>query len=348
MDLSFFKGKECALDDLTGVYERQVIVSYMEYLISNNIPFSFSILDVDNFKFVNDNYGHLIGDEVLKVVASTLKNVVADYGIIGRYGGDEFIFVFPDVQEYDAVWQCGFKVLKSSSKIHLEDAKNLTVSYTMGLSRFPLDTTNIDELFTIADKALYRGKMKGRNCFIIYLPEKHKDIDLISTRDKVYTPIYINNKIYNLLTAGDDIEKSIMDAITFIGSYLMLEHICIETKDDLKFHYHHKLANRDCGYKPYGFDAIKERTDAEGLFYENVTFKKYKELDCKLFREFEEQKVYSCFLSSIKAFDKFYGYFRVDMVATNTGRIWQQSDLVTLINFSNILALVLYAKKKKL
>ena len=102
----------------------------------------------------------------------------------------------------------------------------------------------------------------------------NKDIDLISTRDKVYTPIYINNKIYNLLTAGDDIEKSIMDAITFIGSYLMLEHICIETKDDLKFHYHHKLANRDCGYKPYGFDAIKERTDAEGLFYENVTFKK--------------------------------------------------------------------------
>lgn len=87
MDLSFFKGKECALDDLTGVYERQVIVSYMEYLISNSIPFSFSILDVDNFKFVNDNYGHLIGDEVLKMVASTLKNVVADYGIIGRYGG---------------------------------------------------------------------------------------------------------------------------------------------------------------------------------------------------------------------------------------------------------------------
>ncbi len=349
MDLSFFKGKENALDDLTGVYERQVIVSYMQYLISQDQIFTFSILDIDNFKFVNDNYGHLVGDEVLKCVAEDLKRVSKDFGVVGRYGGDEFIFVFPDVQEYDDAWQCGFNILKSTNNLVIPSAKTLNVSYTMGISRYPSDTRDIDELFTLADKALYRGKIKGRNCFIIYLPEKHKNIDLLTKRDKVYTPMHINNKIYEMLTSNDDIEKVLTDALAFVGSYLMLEHICIETVDkELKFDYHHPLAKRTGGYKPYGIETILEKCDSQGLFYDNVTTNKYKENPCELYREFEEQKIYASFLSRIKAFDKLYGFLRVDMVATDTGRIWQQNDLVILVNLANIIGLVLYSKKKKI
>ena len=86
MDLSFFEGKEKMVDNLTGLYERHVIISYMNHLIINNIKFTFAILDVDNFKFVNDNYGHLVGDDVLKIVASSIRDVVKDFGVVGRYG----------------------------------------------------------------------------------------------------------------------------------------------------------------------------------------------------------------------------------------------------------------------
>lgn len=69
MDLSFFDKYLYKRDNLTNLLERNAIYSYMEYLISNNIPFSYAILDVDNFKFINDNYGHLAGDKVLKGIS---------------------------------------------------------------------------------------------------------------------------------------------------------------------------------------------------------------------------------------------------------------------------------------
>ncbi len=348
MDLGFFEKQQHELDDLTGVYERQEILSYMEYLITNNINFTFALLDVDNFKFVNDNYGHLVGDEVLKIVAKSVKEVTKDFGVVGRYGGDEFIFVFPEISEYDDTWQSGYKILKSTIGLEIPCANNLSISYTIGLSRYPLNSTNIDELFTLADKALYRGKIKGRNCFIIYMPEKHANIDLLTKRDKLYSPMYINSKIYNMVTSGDNLKESIQNVINYIGSYLMLEHVCIETKDKLIFNYNHPLAKRTEPYKPFGYSAIGEKTDSTGTFYENVVLAATTCLHFDLYKAFLEQKIYASYLSQIKAFGKVYGYLRVDMVATDTGRIWQQNDLVILTNLTNLIGLALYAKNEDL
>ena len=91
----FFKDKKTMLDNLTGIYIRDVITEYMHYLVDNNIPFTFSILDIDNFKTINDNHGHLVGDEILKINAINLEKMCSGRGVVGRYGGDEFIFVFP-------------------------------------------------------------------------------------------------------------------------------------------------------------------------------------------------------------------------------------------------------------
>ena len=93
---SFFKDKLDKVDELTKVFKRDVIVSYVEKLISENIPFDISILDVDNFKYVNDGYGHLVGDKALIEIAKRIEELLGDQGVVGRYGGDEFIMVAPN------------------------------------------------------------------------------------------------------------------------------------------------------------------------------------------------------------------------------------------------------------
>ena len=95
MNKDFFEDKKDQVDELTGVYRRDVIVQYVDFLISENKPFSFAILDIDNFKYVNDDHGHLFGDEVLKAVAKKIQEEVENIGVVGRYGGDEFLITYP-------------------------------------------------------------------------------------------------------------------------------------------------------------------------------------------------------------------------------------------------------------
>ena len=86
---------ESTLDSLTKVLLRNYIVNYAKFLIKNNVPFSFQIIDLDNFKLINDNYGHAMGDAILVDFAKRLKDAVGDKGLVGRYGRDEFIIITP-------------------------------------------------------------------------------------------------------------------------------------------------------------------------------------------------------------------------------------------------------------
>ena len=348
MEISFFKDrKNNKYDELTNIFDRYTINAYMDELVSKKIPFSFVILDIDNFKFVNDNYGHLVGDEVLKIVAKSIEKESEEFGVVGRYGGDEFIFVFPKVEEYDDIWKCALKILKSTIGLKIPMARDLSISYTMGCSRFPLDATNLDELFELADKALYRGKLKGRNCFIIYLPEKHKDIDVLNHRDKVYSPLYINNKFYSTLITNPSFEEGIKDSLAFLGATLMIDHICIERNDELYYDYYHPLSKKFGGYKAFGYEQIMKDLDVNGIYFINVTKGFYDNESVALGKSYKEQGIYSSFIAEIKAYDNHYGFLRCDMVAVDTGRIWQQSDLVTLIHLANVLGLLFYINEDK-
>ena len=74
-------------DNLTQVYSREVIIDYATSLIRRKIPFSFGIVDIDNFKYVNDTYGHLSGDKILKTVSTRLMKLIGTIGAVGRFGG---------------------------------------------------------------------------------------------------------------------------------------------------------------------------------------------------------------------------------------------------------------------
>ncbi len=169
------------LDSLTGVISRSFIMEFVRSLIERGLPFTFAILDLDNFKFINDTYGHRIGDQVLQVVANDLITYLGDDGLVGRFGGDEFLIVClrkMNYQERKAFFDpmyYGDTVLRKSPT--LSDCKPF-ITGTIGSATYPDDATDFDELFGLIDKTLYRGKSKGRNCYIIYVEEKHRDIEI--------------------------------------------------------------------------------------------------------------------------------------------------------------------------
>ncbi len=172
-------GLDHITDPLTGLISRPYILGFAKSLIADNTPFSLVMLDLDNFKFINDTYGHSTGDEVLRGVSDSLINYIDGFGVAGRLGGDEFLFIDLRDIKYDEK-KAFFTELYTDGQVLRRNYEliecNPFVTGTLGCATFPDNTTDYDELFSMIDKTLYRGKNKGRNCYIIYVEEKHKNI----------------------------------------------------------------------------------------------------------------------------------------------------------------------------
>ena len=179
------------LDPLTGVVSRRYILDFVRALIEAHIPFTFGMLDLDNFKFVNDTYGHNAGDLVLVDVAGNLAKYLEGYGLAGRFGGDELLWVnlrdhtYAEKKAFLGALYDDKTVLRKN--IPLEECSPF-ITGTVGCATYPDDATDYDSLFEMIDKTLYRGKNKGRNCYIIYVREKHESIEIHQiARHGVYT-----------------------------------------------------------------------------------------------------------------------------------------------------------------
>ena len=171
---------EMMLDSLTGLISRPWILRLTRDMIARGTPFALAIVDLDNFKAVNDGYGHHVGDEVLAQVGMLLQSFVGSDGIVGRYGGDEFLILYHKNAAYQPLHDF-FDSLFDGGVFRREyylDSVSLTITATVGCACFPKDGGDFDSLFSLADKALYRGKTKGRNCFILYVPEKHAHLQI--------------------------------------------------------------------------------------------------------------------------------------------------------------------------
>lgn len=328
-------GKTLYLDNLTKTYSRSVIIEYCTKLIELNKPFSICIIDIDNFKSVNDTFGHAIGDIVIKTIADKICEVVGDKGIVGRFGGDEFLLVYENT-DYNKIWDLLHDVSFGVNDISFPNMNNLIASVTTGAARFPLDAPSYEELFVKADKALYRGKQKGRNCFIIYLEEKHKDI-IKDKSDKSYNTMYLYSKLYSYLTR-DDFFEGIKDLLKSILDYYLLDHICINTSNKLIFDI--KANNISNDFMPICEDLISSNTDLYGLVSFNFIDTHY---TTKLKEEALNQDIHGLCYIRIDAYGKNYGYLRIDSLKGN-GRIWQPTEINLFINVAKTIGLIMYYK----
>ncbi|MGB6328735.1 MAG: GGDEF domain-containing protein [Halarcobacter sp.] len=171
-------------DGLTGLYNRKFFEEHSKKLIPQivreNSNIGVLMLDMDHFKAVNDEYGHDIGDKVLKELSSILMNTVRESDVVIRYGGEEFIILLVGVKtEEDALFvanKIGKRVRENEIDVYAGNKLKKTVS--LGLSMFPKDSSSFDSVVKNADIALYEAKNSGRDKVVRFEEEHVSSVDL--------------------------------------------------------------------------------------------------------------------------------------------------------------------------
>jgi len=165
-------------DTLTTLYNRRVFNLILEKLISrakmDNRQVALLYLDIDNFKFVNDNYGHAVGDELLKVFAYRLHEIVRGSDIffnnkqdedptVARLAGDEFAVIIHGYTETDTARKVSHRLLALCDNGFTCEAGTFPISLSIGLAAYPQDGQTAEELIVNADSAMYESKKRGKN-----------------------------------------------------------------------------------------------------------------------------------------------------------------------------------------
>lgn len=170
------------IDGLTGIYNRLYFQDRLKKEIisaqDEQYKFCLAIFDIDHFKKFNDTYGHLFGDKVLKSISSLVKTSLRSSDVVARFGGEEFIILFPRTtlnEAYEKVELLRKKIESTSINDELVTA-SVTVSF--GISCYPDNAVVESQLLRMADDALYSAKSAGRNCVMIA-----QNIDSIDKRD---------------------------------------------------------------------------------------------------------------------------------------------------------------------
>lgn len=154
-------------DELTGIFNRRTFLAQTAMIISlfsrRKEPLSLMIMDLDNFKIINDLYGHYYGDMVLKDFSTSIKQQLRHYDIFGRFGGEEFAALLPGTDEKEAVEIAErMRLIIESSIVGAENEIKYTVSIGI-VTIIPDKTTTFELLYKLSDTALYKAKNKGKN-----------------------------------------------------------------------------------------------------------------------------------------------------------------------------------------
>lgn len=171
-------GGEDYYDKMTGVYSKSAITEYAQNLMKKSPPerFYFFLMDIDNFKSVNDSFGHMTGDKVIIEVAKTAKKYVGDKGVVGRIGGDEFMLVLEKVNTESELRKILRDIRYAIREKYMDEKENKTITVSLGGALFPDNAKDYDSMFQLSDQMLYIAKAKGRDRYIIYTPHIHGNI----------------------------------------------------------------------------------------------------------------------------------------------------------------------------
>lgn len=336
---------ENIFDSLTGIYNDQWMINYLkETLNSNNLDkhYFIGIVNIDGFSQMNRAYGNIFGDNVLKYVADILKKNLKPESKVARVGGDEFIFI-EEVESGDhMVIRPLLKNLKLDlMSVDILDISNVNIPITVGVASYPNDGSNYLEVDTALRKAIYRGKMKGGDCYIIYNPDKHKDIDITEKIKKNISDStkkdnnHIISDVINRLVTTENIRSTTNKILEELCEHIMIDRIILS--DAFGNIEAQAVIN---GYEPLEklYHSLDDNLYIRRFTADNVRFTNYiDETDL-------EPGMIELRDCGIKAFiqirlydnDQFAGYFLIEDLTDK--RVWSLSDIAFANTISKIIS----------
>ncbi len=168
-------------DTLTGLPNRMMFYDTLEHEMASmrraGKQLAVFFIDLDRFKEINDNLGHAVGDEVLRIAARRLKSMVREVDTVARLGGDEFMILLSGLEDVLHLSAIAEKIIDGASRPIQVGPHELQVSASIGISLYPRDATNTADLVHKADLAMYQSKADGRNAYRFYAAEMARDAD---------------------------------------------------------------------------------------------------------------------------------------------------------------------------
>jgi diguanylate cyclase (GGDEF)-like protein len=159
-------------DPMTNLYNRryfhEVSSSIFQIVQRDDHHISLIMIDIDNFKRINDTYGHAVGDEVIKKLASLLERNVRKSDIVSRFGGEEFVILLPST-DLKGAQKIASKIREAVEEILIvADESVIRFTISLGLADIRSSDQNIEAILNRADKALYKAKESGKNRVVVY------------------------------------------------------------------------------------------------------------------------------------------------------------------------------------
>lgn len=315
------------LDPLTGILSRTYAMKFVDSLIMSETPFSFTMIDLDNFKYINDTFGHAAGDEVLRTVSKKLAAYTDGFALAGRFGGDELLLI--DLKHTTAADNNAFykKMYLESDvlRYHMEfENGKAFITATAGCASFPSDADNFSDLFGMIDKMLYLGKNKGRNCFTVYDEQKHSDIEISKlARRNIFKDMHdLRLKLESV--AG--FENKLLAAMPILTDSLKVKDMYYVLGDG------RMKAAADKGFDEDASDIPKLMTN--DVFSEN-TMETVEKKSPLLYKALKSHGFESALIVKIRTGEEVTGY--LVCAAKRSLRIWQENECALLYYLAGLL-----------
>lgn len=255
-------------DQLTGTFLKGRITDYASHRINDlHERTAIAIIDLDDFKQVNDNYGHAKGDEVLRKISDIITRSCGNMGKVGRIGGDEFFVVYDNFEDIQQIRYTLMGMRSLAAMAYSEQECGFTTTLSVGCSVYPDDYNgSFEEMFRLADAFLYRAKDKGKDRYIVYNREKHgeaEDILKYGFKKSGLDKSELVCKLTNAQITGQRLE--IEEVLEEISRYFVVERIVLYNKTD-------RCLKAQCGQKHLSLEKIRKTI---GYLYEDGFISEY-------------------------------------------------------------------------
>ncbi len=234
-------------DQLTNCFNKVTTENLSKKAIQDfpNNSHALFIIDVDNFKAINDNLGHHFGDMVLTEISNKLRSHFRDGDIIGRIGGDEFVVFLKNIENIETIKQKAESIARTFQNTYSGDNYDYKISGSIGIALYSKDSDNFSDLYKCADKALYQSKQRGKDCYTFYNSEfvdsSIKDLTIVENANRAgssFVDSELVNTIFDSIYDSKMIHTSLDAVLGIIGNKLNIDRAYIYTTDTEEDIYH--------------------------------------------------------------------------------------------------------------